>query len=81
MSKIVKTDSDLPLVGSAWRRFEGNVYAVVLDAEAETTNSPARVTVTTVFAKPFGMEPNVTRQCVDAFLLDFKPMDTEFLVA
>ena len=71
----------LPEVGSAWRRFEGNVYAVVLSTEEETTDSPARVTVTTVFAKPFGMEPNVTRQCVAAFLRDFRPMDTEFLTA
>jgi hypothetical protein len=77
----MSTNTTLPEVGSAWRRFEGNVYAVVLSAEAETTDSPARVTVTTVFAKPFGMEPNVTRQCLDAFLLDFKPLDTEFLTA
>ena len=77
----MSTNTTLPRVGSAWRRFEGNVYAVVLDAEPETTDSPSRVTVTTVFAKPFGMEPNVTRQCLDAFLLDFKPLDTEFLTA
>lgn len=85
MSKIINLDdtesAPLPQVGSAWRRFEGSVYAVVLDAEPETTDSPARVTVTTVFAKPYGMEPNVTRQCVAAFLRDFKPLATEYLAA
>lgn len=74
-------NTTLPQVGSAWRRFEGNVYAVVLNAEPETTDSPSRITVTTVFAKPYGMEPNVTRQCVDAFLRDFRPMETEYLTA
>lgn len=76
MSKSMQT---LPQNGAAFKRFEGNVYAVIVGTEDVTEDSPARVTVTTVYAKPFGGEPTVTRQLWDSFRLDFKPMDTEFL--
>lgn len=76
MSKATAT---LPRTGDVFKRFEGNVYGVVLGAEPATEDSPARVTITTLYTKPFGGNPTVTRQMLDAFLLDFKPMDTEFL--
>jgi hypothetical protein len=76
---IKVTETALPQVGSAWKRFDGS-YAVVLNVEEFEVDALARITFTIIYVKKLGPAPVVRQRRFLEFLDDFKPVETECLV-